>query len=293
MSSKQQFRSVLVMASLVALLSAGCSDEPTENVVQSDPETGITAGLVAHWTFDEGAGAEAGDASSFANKANVVGASWTEGVVGGALEFDGQDDYVVILDDSMALGPQLAQLSVGAISIWFRVDFIPTRLGMAPLFYYGSAEYCPNAIDASNHGVVIEIGHSPVNAGSERLYFTIFANDCTGPTFCFDTRYAVTKGEWHHFVAVVGEDYNNGYFDGQEMTWRNFSFGNAGFSLFLADAVSHEMLAFGRGSWRGEEYYFDGAIDDIRIYDRPLNISQVTELYELGRPEAASEGEVQ
>jgi len=284
MTLRVPFGMVLALA-IIMLGSLGCSDNADETV-NSGPDDGVTAELVAHWSFDEGAGTEADDQSISKNTASVNGASWTSGAVGGALEFDGQDDFVVIRDDSLALGPRLAGLGAGSISLWFRSDTDPPLRGMAPIFYYGAADSCDFSFDASNQGIMIEIGHGTVHANSKRLYFTIFGNGCTGPSFCFDTRDPVTTGEWHHFVAVVGPDFNTGYFDGVEMTWRRYNFGDESSSQFLEDAVEHSMLAIGKGFWSGgQPNFFDGAIDDVRIYDGPLTGDEVAKLYGMGLPE--------
>ena len=51
-------------------------------------------GLVAAYAFDEGAGATAVDATGAGQNGAVVGATWATGRYGGALSFDGTNDYV-------------------------------------------------------------------------------------------------------------------------------------------------------------------------------------------------------
>jgi hypothetical protein len=239
----------------------------------------MSDGLLAHWTFDEGSGNVVGDFSSYDKSGTVYGASWTKGAVNGALNFDGIDDYVQIPDYFSPPPPHLAALSEGSISVWFKCDRIPTDYGIMPIFYYGAYDPCLNMPDASNQGLIIEVGHSSIHPESERLYFTIFADGCTFPSFCFDSSEAVTEGEWHHFVAVVGENYNTGYLDGQELKNRNYNFGNSSYSQFFADVIKHETLWIGRGYWQGNTVFFDGAIDDIRVYNKPLSAQEVQELY--------------
>jgi hypothetical protein len=57
------------------------------------------ANLVGWWKFDEGNGITAYD-SAGNNDGTVYGAQWTSGQVGGALSFDGDDDYVEIADSA-------------------------------------------------------------------------------------------------------------------------------------------------------------------------------------------------
>ncbi|MFP4467905.1 MAG: InlB B-repeat-containing protein, partial [Bacteroidales bacterium] len=58
-----------------------------------EPEQDITMG---YWSLNDGAGNIATDHSTFANHGDVHGASWTNGVFGDALSFDGGSDRVVI-----------------------------------------------------------------------------------------------------------------------------------------------------------------------------------------------------
>lgn len=235
-------------------------------------------GLVAHWSFDEISGDTIIDHSQYGNHGTNYGAESVQGIKGNALSFDGVDDYVRIPENWEAPPEVFADLGKGAISVWFKADHIPTDYGIAPILFYGAEEQC-DFFDAANQGLIIELGHSPIHYGSERLYFTIWKNGCTYPSFCYDSRDPVSTGEWHHFVAVVGEDYNTGYLDGVEMTDRRYNFGNEFFSQFFEDAVKHEKLWLGRGYWDRTTQYFEGAIDELRIYDKPLNTSEVLELY--------------
>ena len=54
--------------------------------------------LVLELQFDEGIGSRAVDQSKYDNHGDIKGATWTKGVIGNALKFDGVDDYVKIED---------------------------------------------------------------------------------------------------------------------------------------------------------------------------------------------------
>ena len=60
-------------------------------------------GLIAYWPLDEGTGSTAEDASAFGRTGTIYGATWTTGMVGTALQFDGVDDTVRV-----AHSPELA-----------------------------------------------------------------------------------------------------------------------------------------------------------------------------------------
>lgn len=59
----------------------------------------ITSDLVAHWKFDEGSGATTTDATGNGNDGSIQGdPQWVTGIDGGALEFDGIDDFIRVFD---------------------------------------------------------------------------------------------------------------------------------------------------------------------------------------------------
>jgi hypothetical protein len=236
------------------------------------------SGLVAHWSFDEMTNNIIYDNSSNANHGTNYGASLVPGIVGNALSFDGSNDYVRIPGEGQKPPAVFSTLGKGSISVWFKANKIPTDYGIAPILYYGTEQQC-DFFDAANKGLIIELGHSPIYYGSEAIFFTIWKNGCTVPSFCFDSRTAVSSNEWHHYVAVVGENFNTGYLDGVEMTGRRYSFGNASYSQFFEDAIVHEKMWLGKGHWDNTTQFFDGIIDEIMIFDKALTSEEVLDLY--------------
>ena len=235
-------------------------------------------GLVGHWSFDTLDGSVFENHTSNGNPGTSVGGNLIEGKKGNALNFDGNNDFGVIENDRSLPPSILKSLGFGSISLWFRVDSIPQERGIAPLFYYGNRTAC-DFYDASNAGLIIEVGHSPIHYRSERLYFTIWKNGCTFPSFCFDSDKAFSMGQWHHIVVVVDQNSNTGFLDGEEMTYRRYNFGNANYSQFFEDALAHEVLWLGRGHWDGVEQYLKGAIDELKIFSRPLGAEEVAAIY--------------
>ena len=235
-------------------------------------------GLVAYWSFDKMEDNTIYDSSPGENHGTNYGATLVQGIIGNALSFDGTDDYVRIPKNGKSPPQAFSALRKGSISVWFKADIIPTDYGIAPILYYGVEQQC-NFLDAANKGLIIELGHSPVYSGSESIYFTIWKNGCTYPSFCFDSYYAVSSGEWHHYVAVVGENFNTGYLDGVEMTERRYNYGNSSESQFFADAIAHEKMWLGKGHWDNTTQYFSGTIDELRIYDKALTSDEVLDLY--------------
>ncbi|HMA58993.1 MAG TPA: LamG domain-containing protein [Halanaerobiales bacterium] len=190
------------------------------------------------------------------------------------IQFDGEDDFINLTNFN------LKNLGQGSISLWFKVEDIPTQDAIRPILYYGAKDPCTNMPDASNQGLIIEVAHDPMHFQSKNLYFTIFADGCEYPSFCFDSREPMQEKTWYHFVAVVGEDFNTGYLNGQEITNRRYNFGNARDSEFFEDAVKDEAFWIGKGYWDAKPMYFKGNIKNIRIYNRSLNKDEVQYIYQ-------------
>ena len=282
---------VLVYAILVGFHCGTDSDtsmspvyiNPFPSSHKDEARTDILDGLVAHWTFQETLGTSLVDSSANSLHGEIEGAQWIVDDGHAALSFDGEDDYVkMALKDSNKI-THLAQLGEGSLSIWFKLNSLPQGKRIFPIFYYGSETAC-NFFDAANEGLIVEVGHHPVQWESERLYFTLWANGCTYPSFCFDSNHAIEAGQWYHFVVVIGPDYNTGYLNGQEMIARRYNFGSRGESQFFENAVTHEVIWLGRGYWDSDMNYFDGLIGEIRIYEDPISAGAVKTLYANGTP---------
>ncbi|RKY24420.1 MAG: hypothetical protein DRP79_07795 [Planctomycetota bacterium] len=228
---------------------------------------------LASWSFDETGGPLLHEASANAFHGRVYGALWSEGISGGALEFDGIDDYVEITDGD-GYPDSIGELSVGTISVWFEFDTYPEGGNIQPIFYLG------DGIGGSgNSSLIIEIGH--FRSGNSKLYFTVLKENVIIP-LCFDSRINLKTNTWYHFAAVVGPNYNTGYLNGEEMIDRHYNFGDASVSCFFKDVVNKRVCWLGRGFLGGIQRtnYFKGKIDEIRIYDRPLSDVEILQYYE-------------
>lgn len=252
----------------------------------------LNENLVGHWSFDGNSGDRVIDQSDHQAHGELKGKpERVKGVVGqNALALDGADDHVAILEDGHTPS-HIQDLNKGTISVWFKARDIPVGESILPVFYYGNKNGCPNMFDASNEGLIIEVAHGNVYSRARGVFFTMFNNGCQLPSFCWDshsdvhlsdTQGAIREGRWYHFVAVVGEGYNTGYLNGEKITYRAYNFNDAKASPFFDDAQAHERMWIGKGFWNhATDVYFDGYIDDLRIYNKPLSEEEVQNLYAM------------
>jgi len=91
-------------------------------IIHNSARADITTGLVGWWKFDEGSGITTGDSSGSNNTGTLAnGPTWTTGKIGGALSFDGVDDYV-----NLSTPASLTSLTYPiTLSLWIK----PSSLG--------------------------------------------------------------------------------------------------------------------------------------------------------------------
>lgn len=207
---------------------------------------------------------------------NVEGSpAHVPGPAGMALGFDGLDDRIILPRETVQ---RLGTLQAGTIAFWFRFEDRLHRQAILPIFYLGMDD--PKEV---HNLFVIEIGHR--NPRNKKLYVTWVLGDRV--RLCFDTGFNLEPSPWYHFALVVDEHGNTGFLDGAELTRRHYNFGGPGMRMFLSDIPAPELCSLGYGKTARAKstgfLYFAGALDDFRIYDRPLSAEEVFALYRGGQ----------
>jgi hypothetical protein len=229
--------------------------------------------MVAWWPFDEGAGSVAGDIAGTPNNGTLVnGPTWIPGMVGGALRFDGQNDYVQV--------PNHPELNVGTgnftLDAWVRttaslgvvvlVDkrtgtgFATTAQGYALFLSNGRLGFqMANGVGSGTCAPTPTPGVSCVNYGSP-------------------TSTLVADGQWHHVAAVVDRaDATSGvrlYVDG------NLVFTGAPLS---GDLNNTSDLYIGvRTPGQGGGGFFPGDLDELELFKRALSQDEIQKIYNAG-----------
>ena len=211
----------------------------------------LTDGLVSHWKLDGNATDSAGG-----NNGTIYGATPATGQIDGALEFDGTNDYV-------NLGNPASLNFSGAITIsaWIKPDVINGVNINRNIVAHG---YQSAGIDKevylriANDGQY-EIGSYVQGGGTGRATYTIPSED---------------QGNWVHLVGLYNGSTWLLYRNGTQVGSANNATG--------AIAVDENWAIGARGT--GTERFFDGSIDDVRIYNRALSSEEVVQLYHIPEP---------
>ncbi len=281
---KAIFSFSLILALVV--LFTGC-ETPTETLVDEAPgahpsssaerlapaPATLEDGLVVDYPFDEGTGMVLHDETPNHINGIVEGGRWTQGVVGPyALQFRGRGR--VEAPKSTGVLTTVGRLPKGSISVWFKYEGIARGASIAPILYLGD--------DAGQNSLIIEVGH-PKPENRQKLYFTVSVRG--EPVQCFDSNAPLQPGRWRHFVGVVGDDFNTGYLDGREMVNRHYNAGDPSSHAFFATAPMPDLFTLGYGAAAVDDRFTSllGALDEVRIYDRPLSAAEVRALYAMGK----------
>lgn len=221
---------------------------------------GLQDGLVAHWTFDEGSGTIAHD-SAGNNNGVIHDATWTTGKFGGALDFDGDKDYVTVPDnDSLTPSSQIS------ICFW-----VYNRGGQpAAIWKYAS---CPSEPDSPGNSRAYGIS---VSENGTRMEIFSAVN-----TIDYITNYnPVSLREWHHVVGTFNSGQAALYVDGLL---------EASATLAVSSIMNDVQPLIIGGCWEycgtdNFESRWNGLADDVRIYNRALSAAEVSQLYAIPEP---------
>ena len=216
----------------------------------------IDPGLVGWWSFEDGGGTAARDVSGKSVNAEFTGnISWgQESPFGGILLFDGSVDVpeYAFIDGNF-------NLPVYTMTVWFRVD-----LDTGAQHDIVSA-YAPGVV----HGILLEVTVD----GTLRYLHRYPLGTGGGTNIYTTTRY--DDGQWYHAAMIKAEGQIMLYINGQEVdTAADNSVFNPGDTFGIALGILDDE--------RDPARLLNGAMDDVRIYDRPLSQAEIQAIMEAG-----------
>jgi 1,4-alpha-glucan branching enzyme len=221
--------------------SFGVSADSTQACVTIPFQTSVT-NLLAYWTFNEGSDTITYDSSGNSNTGTVSGSwYWTSGMFASALYFSAPTQVAV--SNSASLNP-VQGLTVSA---WVNADY-----------WSGNQRILEKGTSNNQYALFIN--------PSTQLVFAVYG--VTGGT-------AVTappsEMAWHHVAGTYNGSLISLYIDGQIATQQTAT-GQM--------PITTDPLAIGYRPGANIFYYFNGTIDDVRIYGSALSGNQVAQLYQ-------------
>ncbi|NQE46008.1 hypothetical protein C5S31_08300 [ANME-1 cluster archaeon GoMg2] len=232
-------------------------------------QTSTDAVLILH--FDEGSGTIVKDESGRGNDGTIYGATWTEGISGKALSFDGVDDYVDCGSDTFD--------NIGAavtVEAWIK----PTDAN-GNVFEGGQTNDYNDFFRFQVYGGKVQFA---LRTGSATRYDIRTDNNArTGSEIIF-------TGVWQHLVGVAdGVNAPKIYLNGVEQS--TIQLVSPDYTKGLGD-----MVGTGNKYFIGKEktdnlnrFFFNGIIDEVAIYNRALSAEEVEAIYLAKRAGGSTE----
>ncbi|MCH8148928.1 MAG: hypothetical protein IH987_13275, partial [Planctomycetes bacterium] len=219
----------------------------------------LANGLVAFWKLNEGSGTNATDSSSNTNDGTLTNSpAWTDGVHGGAVDFDGVDDYIgagsdASIDDMWAGG--------GTFAAWCFIE------GAGETNFGRFADKASD-VDATV-GWAIQMNNGTTSIRLEAGFSTTRGIWNSGTN-------SVSANSWYHVAVVYDSDSAANdpliYINGVSKTVTNST---PPVGTYNTDAA----IALRIGNFAGDTTRtFDGSLDDIRIYSRELSTGEIVRL---------------
>ncbi len=248
-------------------------------------------GPVGYWRLDDCQGDKVIDSSGNGNTGTItVGGSgtytslgtctsssassmWFNGATGKrnySLAFDGTDDYINVADSN-----SLDVTNAITISSWIKQN---TGGSLQAIIHKGTGTTTADIVD--NYRVFI--------SSSNKINFLYAKAGLTNIRQFTLNNYTLTQGSWHNIVVtytyptltsikiyVDGVPYSN-----TDGTWADGN-GTSTSSDMTVDANTNPVL-IGTRYFNGNIQFFNGQIDDVKIFNYPLTAGQVKTLYNGG-----------
>jgi len=186
------------------------------------------------------------DLSRYGNNGTINGAVWnTSGKYGGAHSFDGINDYINISDNPCLRPTQFT------IQSWIKIASTPTSYHPIVEKFYGSAanRYASYYLAVGSTETGIWIGTT------DNTW-----NKATTPSY-------PSLGVWHYVVGTYNGTSLLFYLDGILNS-----------SLEVSKTIDYNSQPIYIGQW-GSNQYFNGLIDEVRIWNRSLSGSEINQIY--------------
>lgn len=214
--------------------------------------------LVAWWQLDETSGEDAADASPAKQNAKLNGGpAWTKGKKGGALKFDGKDDYLAITKAFY----KRTGMPATTVAAWIRTSSASQQV----IASFDQSEYWQLEVNGAfaKNG---QVGWSVMtDAGQISL----------------GSRTRVVDGQWHHVAGVFDEGramiYVDGVLDSMTTTGKSFGNGNRRYGFLGVGSKADDY-----DGAKTPSSYFAGDMDDVRIYSRALTNNEIAQISFFG-----------
>jgi len=249
-------------ALFLAAAGAGAGTVTVDRVVADTVLAREIGGLppkpeVIYYPFSVAPGSSVPNAAGADYTGTKSGCGWTSGgrYAGGAMSFDGVNDYIRVTDD-----PKVPEWDRYSVSVWFLHNGGGSADGTGQKIIdksYGTTKYWHVSLDAASGAV------------GWRLNMTNYS-----PVEMVDGTADYRDGAWHHAAAV--RDGTNGWL------WIDGALKAGSAGMFPVDNSTDLYVGYSDSSSSAFRKCWSGLIDEVRVYDYALPPAAVMDLYGAG-----------
>ena len=208
--------------------------------------TWLDSGLKTWLKLDEPVGTNAVDASGSGNNGTLInGPTWSASGVGGAMSLDGVDDHATLPSGQANFTGGLT------VAVWAYPTTVKTN---ARFIDFGNG--------ATNNNIILAR-----NGSSNDLVFWVNNGTASGNKVVATN--AIALNLWQHFAATVDAS-------GNVKLYKNGSQVATGTTTVPVN-VTRTLNYLGRSNTSADAYY-NGFLDDVRIYNRVLTATEIQSL---------------
>jgi hypothetical protein len=259
----------LSRAELMALYASGSAKIGTTG---GGPNAPLSNGLVGHWTFDGGvtnwATGKTNDVSGNGNTGQLIAMSTstspTFGKIGQGIKFNGSNQHINMGDVLDLTGSSMS------VSVWIKRFSDYSGCGGCAAGVIGKFD----TSGANNDSYVVEVINNAQGNPSfmNKVVFTTLKGLTNDYAYSNST---IKNNVWYHVVVTYNgsskDIYINGRLDSQTPATGSIT------------AVTAPLQIGYTLGWFNSGGYFNGLIDEPRLYDRALSPQEVQQLYLMGK----------
>ncbi|MCD4789746.1 MAG: LruC domain-containing protein, partial [Bacteroidales bacterium] len=211
-------------------------------------------GLISSWHFNENSGTTLFD-SEDGNNGTIYGATWTDGISGSALKFNGTDDYVLV--------PDAENLNITqSLSIMAWVNF--NSLGATSNFNGIVAKWCHAAQGGTGWGYGLFKAQI-----TNKIAFATASSAGGGYADAYSNS-VPTLHEWCHVAGTYDGTTMLLYINGELQN-------DTGTQSGIYD--NEEPVTIGSFEINTTDFWFNGEIDEVSIWNIALSAEEVQAIY--------------
>ncbi len=219
----------------------------------------LMQGCVGMWLFNAGAGSRITNLADPTGNSDGIasgGLVWSGSPRGGAMAFDGVDDYVDVGDINAT--ESIDSLSIGA---WIKFSSLPSTIGRIV-----NKINAPGSAYNSWSLYILKSTYTP--------QFLVVNAEGSSVIASADT--ALNDGNWHYVVGVYNGANLLLYVDGKIDSTPVAQTGLIANNSYSVKLGKDNVVS---GACGGTACLFNGLIDDVHIYNRALSADEVRQLY--------------